>query len=159
MARVLIVGCGCRGRALAEALAADGLAVRGTTRNPARASALEAAGVEAAVADPDRLGTVMAQLQGVTLVAWLLGSATGPGAADLHGPRLETFLERLVDTPVRGFVYEAAGTVGAEALANGERLVRDARERWRLPAVTVGEPPEDHEAWLAAARAAVASLL
>ena len=144
MARVLIVGCGCRGRALAEALAGDGLAVRGTTRDPARASAIEAVGAEAVVADPDRLGTVMTQLPGVTVVAWLLGSATGPTAADLHGPRLETFLERLVDTPVRGFVYEAAGTVGEDTLANGERLVREARERWRLPAAIVSEPPDEH---------------
>jgi nucleoside-diphosphate-sugar epimerase len=160
VARILIVGCGCRGRALAEALAGDGLAVRGTTRDPARAAAIEAVGAEAVVADPDRLGTVMTQLPGVTVVAWLLGSATGPTAADLHGPRLETFLERLVDTPVRGFVYEAAGTLGGEGtLAEGERLVREARERWRLPAAIVSEPPEDHPAWLEATRAAVAGLL
>ncbi len=159
MARVLIVGCGCRGRALAESLAADGLAVRGTTRDPARVAGIEAAGAEAVVADPDRLGTVMTQLHGVTLVAWLLGSAAGPTAEDLHGPRLETFLERLVDTPVRGFVYEAVGTMGEGPLANGERLVNEAQERWRLPAAVVAEPPGDHSAWLAATRAAVASLL
>ena len=34
MARVLIVPCGCRGRALAAELAAAGHAVRGTTRSP-----------------------------------------------------------------------------------------------------------------------------
>jgi hypothetical protein len=153
------VGCGCRGRALAEALAADGLAVRGTSRDAARAAAIEAAGAEAGVADPDRLGTVMAQLQGVTLVAWLLGRATGPTAEDLHGPRLETFLERLVDTPVRGFVYEAAGSVGEDTLANGARLVHKAQERWRLPAAVVRDSQDDHPAWLAAMRAAVAGLL
>jgi hypothetical protein len=158
VARVLIVGCGCRGRALAEALAGDGLAVRGTTRDAARAADIEAAGAEAVVADPDRLGTLMAQLQGVTLVAWLLGSATGPTAEDVHGPRLETFLERLVDTPVRGFVYEAAGTVKKGTLANGERLVHEAQERWHLPAAVVAESPGDHQAWLAATRAAVATL-
>jgi NAD(P)H-binding len=159
VARVLIVGCGCRGRTLAAALAADGLAVRGTTRDPAQAAAIEAAGAEAVVADPDRLGTVTAQLQGVTLVAWLLGSASGPAAPDLHGPRLESFLKRLVDTPVRGFLYEAAGTVDPATLADGQRLVREAQARWRLPAATVGEHPDDHGAWLAATRAAVATLL
>ena len=35
MARVLIVPCGCRGRALAARLAAAGHVVRGTTRDPA----------------------------------------------------------------------------------------------------------------------------
>jgi nucleoside-diphosphate-sugar epimerase len=159
VARILIVGCGCRGSGLAEALAGDGLAVRGSTRDPERAAGIEAAGAEAVVADPDRLGTLMAQLQGVTLVAWLLGSATGPTTEDVHGPRLETFLERLVDTPVRGFVYEAAGTVGKDTLANGERLVHEAHERWRLPAAVVAESPGDHPAWLAAMRAAVAGLL
>ena len=37
VARVLIVGCGCRGQALARELRAAGHAVRGTTRDPARA--------------------------------------------------------------------------------------------------------------------------
>ena len=37
MARVLIVGCGGRGRALARELVAAGHTVRGTTRDPAHA--------------------------------------------------------------------------------------------------------------------------
>ena len=41
-------------------------------------------------------------------------------------------------------------------LAEGARLVREAQERWRLPAAIVDEPPAGHDAWLAAgARAAV----
>ncbi len=56
MARVLIVGCGCRGRELAGALLAAGHQVRGTSRDPAALRALAAAGVEGVVADPDRLG-------------------------------------------------------------------------------------------------------
>ena len=96
LARVLIVGCGCRGRALAESLVADGLAVRGTTRDPSpRAPAIEAAGAEGVVADPDRLGTLMAQLQGVTLVALAAGQRNRPrGGGSPRRPRLETFLER-----------------------------------------------------------------
>ena len=58
MARVLIVGCGCRGRALAEDLRAAGHAVRGTTRDPARAAAIAAAGAEPYVGDPDRIGSL-----------------------------------------------------------------------------------------------------
>ena len=75
MARVLIVGCGCRGRLLAEAVRADGHAVRGTTRDASGLEAIEAAGAEGVVADPDRLGTLMRALAGVTAVCWLLGSA------------------------------------------------------------------------------------
>ena len=157
MARVLVVGCGCRGRALAAALRAEGHAVRGTTRSADRLAAIESAGVEAVVADPDRLGTIMVQLAGVTVVCWLMGTATA--APELHGPRLETLLERLVDTPVRGIVYEAAGTVEPGLLAGGAESVRAAAERWRMPAEVVEAEPADHEAWLAAMRAAVERLL
>jgi 3-hydroxyisobutyrate dehydrogenase-like beta-hydroxyacid dehydrogenase len=159
VARVLIVGCGCRGRALAGALRADGHSVRGTTRSDDELAAIGAAGAEAVVADPDRLGTVMVQLAGVTVVCWLLGSATGPNTADLHGPRLETLLERLVDTPVRGFAYEAGGSVDPALLASGAAAVREAGERWRMPAEVVEADPGDHAAWLAAMRAAVGRLL
>jgi nucleoside-diphosphate-sugar epimerase len=149
VARVLIVGCGCRGQSLAAALRADGHAVRGTTRDAGRFAAIEAAGAEAVVADPDRLGTIMAQLAGVTAVCWLMGSASG----DVNGPRLESFVERLVDTPVRGIVYEGAGgAAGAEA-------VRAASERWRMPAQVVDADPAQHDAWLSAMRAAVERLL
>jgi nucleoside-diphosphate-sugar epimerase len=158
MARVLIVGCGCRGRSLAAVLSADGHAVRGTTRGPALAQ-IEAAGAEAVVADPDRLGTVMAELAGVSVVCWLMGSADGPTAAGLHGPRLETLLERLVDTPVRGIVYEAAGTVAPELLDGGAAAVREAGVRWRMGAEVVEADPSDHPAWLAAVKAAVERLL
>lgn len=157
MARVLIVGCGCRGRSLAAALVADGHAVRGTTRDPAGLAEIEATGAEAVVADPDRLGTMMVQLAGVTLICWLMGSAAG--ADDLHGPRLETLLERLVDTPVRGIVYEAAGSVEPALLASGAAAVRAAADRWRMPAEVVELDPADHAAWLAQMRAAVERLL
>jgi hypothetical protein len=158
VARVLIVGCGCRGRVLAQALRADGHAVRGTTRGAALAE-IEGAGAEAVVADPDRLGTVMTQLAGVTAVCWLLGSATGASAADLHGPRLETLLERLVDTPVRGFVYEAAGRVQRRHLERGAEIVREVAERWRIPVQVVTEDPGDWEAWTEAMLTATERLI
>jgi nucleoside-diphosphate-sugar epimerase len=157
MARVLVVGCGCRGRSLAAVLRADGHAVRGTTRSADGLPAIEAAGVEGVVADPDRLGTIMGQLAGVTVVCWLMGTATG--APELHGPRLETLLERLVDTPVRGIVYEAAGSVEPQLLAAGAAAVRAAAERWRMPAEVVEADPADHPQWLAEMQAAVERLL
>jgi nucleoside-diphosphate-sugar epimerase len=131
LARVLIVGCGCRGQALARDLVAAGLAVRGTTRDPARTEAIAATGAEPYVGDPDRIGTLMEALRGVTIVCWLLGTVPD---ADLHGPRLRMLFEKLVDTHVRGVVYEAA-------LAQGERIARDAAERWQIP-VEIIEPGE-----------------
>jgi uncharacterized protein YbjT (DUF2867 family) len=141
VARVLIVGCGCRGRELAAALVADGHAVRGTTRDPVSATAIAAAGAEPYVGDPDRIGTLMGALAGVTIVCWLLGTVPAPA---LHDGRLRMLFEKLVDTPVRGVVYERGS-------AAGEAIARDAAERWSIP-VSLLEPGGD-------ARAAVHRLL
>ena len=144
MARALIVGCGCRGRALGEQLLAEGWAVRGTSRSEAGLVAIEAAGIEAALADPEDPGTVLELVGDVAAVYWLLGSAEGPAGSleAIHGARLERLLERLVETPVRRFVYEASGSVGDEILERGSTIVRAAGERWRIP-VTVAGPQID----------------
>jgi nucleoside-diphosphate-sugar epimerase len=155
VARVLIVGCGCRGRSLAGALIADGHAVRGSTRDPARATDIEASGAEAVIADPDRLGTLMAAIAGVSAICWLMGSA---GAA-INGERLETLTERLVDTHVRGLVYEAAGPAGPEVLGSGEEIVRRAAATWHMQVEVVKDDPSDHDVWLASMRAAVGRIL
>jgi uncharacterized protein YbjT (DUF2867 family) len=159
VARVLIVGCGCRGQALARALVADGHAVRGTTRDAARAGEIAAAGAEPYVGDPDRIGTLMGALAGVTILCWLMGSASGDNAAELHDGRLRMLCEKLVDTPVRGLVYEAAGSAGEAALARGLEVARDAHERWMIPLEELTVAPDEHDAWLAQARSAVARLL
>ena len=119
MARVLIVGCGCRGQALARALAGEGHAVRGTSRDPARLPSIEAAGAEAAQADPDRLATLMRAIEGVSVVCWLMGTARD--ADQLHAARLESMLEHIVDTPVRGFVYETGGVERAAGVSAARR--------------------------------------
>lgn len=156
---MLIVGCGCRGRELAWELRAAGHAVRGTTRERDHLPEIEAAGAEPVLADPDRLGTLMTQLHGVSLVCWLMGSAEGGSAEGLHGPRLRTLLERLVDTPVRGVVYEAAGSLPPELLAGGAAAVREASVRWSIPAEIVEVDPSDREDWLAGMTGAVERLL
>ena len=159
MARVLIVGCGCRGQSLAGALVAAGHAVRGTTRDAARLGDIEASGAQGVLADPDRLGTIVRQLSGVSAVCWLMGTVAGGAAADLHGPRLQTLLERLVDTPVRGLVYEGAGRVDPRLLADGAGAVRAAGRTWRMPVSVTEADPADPGAWLAGMRAAVAEVL
>lgn len=125
--------------------------MRGTSRRNEGLAAIEAAGVEPALADPERPATLLELVGDVAVVNWLLGSAEGrPEQVEaVHGPRLERILERLVDTPVRGFVYEAAGSVPAERLRGGAALVEAAAERWRIPAsVVVAEPGGDR--WLEA---------
>ena len=157
MARALIVGCGCRGRELGRNLLDSGWAVRGTTREAARCAEIESAGIEATVADPDRAITALDAIDGVTVLCWLLGSAVGSreALAAIHGPRLERVLEEVVDTPVRGIVYESEGTVAARHREAGERALRAAEDRWRIRYEPVTSDPGNHRAWTAAARAAV----
>jgi predicted dinucleotide-binding enzyme len=152
MARVLIVGCGCRGQSLARALAAEGHALRGTTRDSARLPDIEAAGAEAVVADPDRLVTLMQAIEGVTVVCWLMGTA---GAPELHGPRLESMLEHIVDTPVRGLVYETGAVERPEGTAAAARVART----YSMPVEIVDTDPAEHEDWTAAMAAAVGRVL
>jgi len=148
VARVLIVPCGCRGRALASALVADGHAVRGTTRGGGE-EAIRAAGAEPYVGDPDRIGTLMDALSGVTIVCWLMGTIPVP---ELHEGRLRMLWEKLVDTPVRGVVYEGA-------LPQGEQVARSASQTWQIPLEVLEADPLDHDAWLASARGAIDRLL
>jgi uncharacterized protein YbjT (DUF2867 family) len=160
VARALIVGCGCRGRLLGERLLEEGWAVRGTSRNDRGLVLIEAAGIEAALGDPERPGTVLEFVGDVTVVHWLLGSAQGePGAiAAVHGPRLERILEKLVDTPVRGFVYEAAGGAPRPHLERGEAAVRAAAATWRIPVAVVAADPTDTPVWVEEMLAATLAL-
>jgi uncharacterized protein YbjT (DUF2867 family) len=161
MARVLIVGCGCRGRSLARSLLAGGHAVRGTTRDPERVDEIAASGAEPFVGDPARVGTLTPALAGVAVVCLLLGSATGaPGELEaLHDSRLEMLLLRIIDTTVRAVAYEAAGTVEQHVLDRGSRKVRDACRLSRIPYVFLAEDPASDPAWTISAVAAVEGLL
>src|SRR6188768_2525509 len=131
MARALIVGCGCRGRELGERLLAEGWAVRGTSRRKKGLSAIELAGIEPAPADPDRPGTILELVGDVAILILLLGGAEGSDEelAAIHGPRLERLMEHLVETPVRGVLYE-----GTE---EGAEVVQAAARIWRIPVRTL----------------------
>jgi uncharacterized protein YbjT (DUF2867 family) len=133
LARALIVGCGRRGRELGNELVRRGWQVRGTSRTDAGLEAIDHAGLEAALADPDRPGTILELVGDVTVVVWLLGSARGEGVDAIHGTRLERLLEKLVDTPVRGFVYDAEGEAPPELLRQGRGIVERAAGTWRIP--------------------------
>jgi uncharacterized protein YbjT (DUF2867 family) len=161
LARCLIIGCGCRGLSLARELIASGHAVRGTTREPARRGEIEAAGVEAVVGDPDVVGTIARALEHVTIACVLLGSAVGSSEqlAALHSSRLDMLLARMLDTTVRGIVYEAAGSVGPAVLNAGAELVRARCEDSRIPYALLNTDPGDVDAWMVAAVAAVNNAL
>ncbi len=137
----------------------EGNPVRATTRDPARIEALEDAGIEARVGDPYRLATLMPHVANTSAIVWLMGSASGHDVEALHTTRLQTVLERLVDTPVRGMVYEAAGTLPAELLRGGAAAVRKAGLTWQMPYAIVEQNPREHDAWLSAMVAGVAEVL
>lgn len=113
MARILLVG----GAGRARELASSGHVVE------------EADGV-----DPDRLVTLTPRLEGVSVVCWLFGES---GAESLHGDRLASLVEYLVDTPVRGLVYERSADH-----PRGEEIVTRARVTFRIPCAVVS-PGDD----------------
>lgn len=164
MARVLIVGGGCRGLGLAAGLVAEGHAVRITTREEVGRAAIERAGAECWVGTPDRLATMRGALEGVTILCWMLAAASGgeEELAALFGERLEFFMTQAIDTTVRGVVYEAGGGEEmrmAPLLKGGEGIVRRLAELNRIPLVVLEASLSEQEEWQAQARAAIAELL
>lgn len=164
VARVMIVGGGCRGRGLAEVLLAEGHAVRITTRSEQGRAGIEQTGAECWIGTPDRLATLRGALDSVTILCWMLATATATGSEQelrsLYTTRLEYFLTQVIDTTVRGFLYEArGGSVPAELLLEGERTVRALTERSAIPVGFLASDPADTAAWTAEASAAIATLL
>jgi hypothetical protein len=156
-----MVGGGCRGLELARDLVAEGHAVRAVTRRPEARPAIEAAGAECWIGDPDVIGTLRYALDNVTVLLWLLGTARGPAdrVAALHGSRLRMMLDKTTDTTVRGVVYEASGTVDRDVLAAGVEEVRRAHRTNEIPFALLDADRADRAAWLEAARAAIDALL
>jgi hypothetical protein len=146
--------------ALANGLFEAGHPVRGTTRDSERVSKLEAVGIETVVADPYRLATLMPHVANTTAMVWLMGSASGDDVEALHRTRLQTVLERLVDTPVRGMVYEGAGTLPRALLREGAAAVREAALTWQMPnAIVDRDPRRGYDEWRDAMLAAVERVL
>ena len=160
--RALIVGGGCRGLDLTRALVADGHAARVVTRTEAGRAAIEQAGGECWIGTPDVIGTLRYALENVTLLFWLLGTATGDPekVAALHGSRLKMMLEKTTDTTVRGVLYEAQGTLDPQVLAAGVAEVEHARRTNEIPfALLQRDPRGDREAWLGEVRSEIDRLL
>jgi phage baseplate assembly protein W len=157
---LLILGGGQCGLELARDIVDAGYASRIVTRGEARRAEIEGVDAECWVGDPDRLGTLRGALEGVTIACWLLASATGSEEQlrALHGSRLRSFLGQAIDTTMRGFVYEATGSVPAEVLRHGERIAVEECTRNEIPMQVLRTTPMRPD-WQEAARYAVDNLL
>jgi len=131
-----------------EFLLARDWEVRGTSRHEEGLAAIESVGIEPALADPAQPGTVLDLIGDVTVIAWLLGSAEGEPEelAPVHGRGLERVLERMVETHVRGFVYEAGGSVDPVLLARGREVV-EAAATWEIAVSNNLVDPSDLSTW------------
>lgn len=112
------------------------------------------------VGDPDRVATLVPALEDVAIVGLLLGSAAGtPEQLEaLHGSRLQALLRRMVDTSVRGIVYESSGSVDGSLLRAGAQRVRSFCTTSRIPYVLLTADPEDQN-WVDDALRAIERLL
>jgi hypothetical protein len=161
VARVLIVEGADRGLRLAAELIEQGHAVRVTAADPAHREAIEATGAECMTGTPDRLSTLRGALEHVTIACWLLAGARGDPELwrALHGPRLQQFLASAIDSTLRGFLYEAAGALPADLLAQGERIVSETAARNLIPVAILRADPLDGEEWSKQALLAIEHLL
>jgi len=153
VARLLILGGGCRGRQLATEVLAEGHAVRILTRSQAGRAAIEAVGAECFIGDPNRLGTLRGVLDGVTVACWLLATATGSPEQlrELHLSRLPAFLGTAIDSTMRGFIFEAP--------LEAARIAQDIARRNAIPAAALTADPRDLDLWLHDARATLSLYL
>lgn len=120
MARFLIVGGGEKATALAGALGRDGNAL-------------------SVIEDAERLGPVLAALEHVAVVCWLVRASP------------EHFLLGAIDSSMRGFVYEAG---------DWESSALETAARNSIPAVGIRtDSAADLGVWLTAARQAVEYVL
>jgi hypothetical protein len=162
VARILLLGGGCRGRQLAGELLGAGHAVRITTRSEGGREAIERVGAECWVGTPDRLATLRGALDGVTVACWLLATAGGTPEqlSELYGSRLEFFLTQAIDTTVRGILYESStARQEPDTVRAGAALARRICELNQIPLQCLRVDPADGPAWAAAAAAAIDLLL
>jgi hypothetical protein len=162
VARILIIGDGGeRSLALARRRIDAGDVARVVVTHGESADAVAAIGAEPWAGDPLRLGTLLGALDRIAVACWLLGDASGADEelAALHGARLEAFLREAVDSTMRGFVYEAAGSVGEERLRTGASIAASLAARNAIPLATIETSPRQRELWLSEADEAIGSLL
>ena len=106
--------------------------MRGTSRREEGLAAIEAAGIEPALADPDRPGTVLELVGDVAVVVWLLGSAAGRAggrSTRSTAPRLERAAGKAGRHPGAGLRLRGARAASTPVLLRAGREARPRRRR------------------------------
>ena len=136
MAQILIIGCGYRGKRLAQRLIKDGHRVRGLTRSADHAAALARLGVEPHVGDVTLPETLRGIGDNVTAVYHLMGSMGGNDEQlqKLHVDGTRHVLAALSGLPLTRYVYESSTAVYGQI--DGEWISEDAP---RDPSSTMGK--------------------
>jgi hypothetical protein len=113
------------------------------------------------VGDAQRLGTLRAALEQVSIACWLFGSAVDSDVDTraLHGTLLETFIRQITDSSVRGLVYETADDAPRDVLDQGRGIVSEMTANSAIPLAVIAASRADEQRWLDEATAAVAALL
>ena len=134
--KILIAGCGYRGRRLARRVIAGGRAVRGLTRSPEHAAALAALGIEPFIGDITRQDSLRGIGNGVVAVYHLMGSMSGDDAQlhKLHIEGTRHLIAELAAAGLRRYVYESSTAVYGQT--DGEWIDEQAP---RTPASTMGK--------------------
>ena len=115
--------------------------MRGTSRREEGLAAIEAAGIEPALADPDRPGTLLELVGDVAVVFWLLGSAEGDAGGACGDPRRRGWSGCWNAWSTRrcaGSSTRRAGSVDPAVLEAGAEVVRTAARTWRIPVGILG---------------------
>ena len=113
MKTILIVGCGYRGKRLAQRLMAEGHNVRGMTRSADRAIGFVTLGIDPVIADVTKPDTLRDIGKGVSAVYHLMGSMNGDDA-QLHALHVEgtrNLLDALQGCTLTRYVYESSTAV------------------------------------------------
>jgi nucleoside-diphosphate-sugar epimerase len=134
--KILIVGCGYRGKRIAVRLIAQGYAVRGMTRSAEHAAALSALGIEPFIADVTKPATLDGIGEGVDAVYHLMGSMSGNDTQlqQLHVDGTRNLLNALNISKLQRYIYESSTAVYGQI--SGEWIDETAP---RAPASTIGK--------------------
>lgn len=135
MSRILIIGCGYRGKRLARRLLERGCSVRGLTRSAEHAAALANIGVEPVLGDVTQPESLQGIGDGVDAVYHLMGSMSGSDEQlqHLHVDGTRNVLAALSGVTLRRYVYESSTAVYGQI--DGEWISEDAP---REPSSTMG---------------------